>query len=427
MDMRVMRCALAALCGSLMLFQLSCTVEAAPIQATLPSPATYRERSALPPEAVFEASPEGLSRADAAAEILGPTQNQSPGNPPIRLTIAHDPARINAAHRYALRARIFRDNQSLFTTDTPYPVLGSNPPSQIETLLRRVASSNSAAAPSATGVLDLPATFVGELPCADCQALRYQLDLFPDHTYFRRTEYVGKANKGIDQIGQWMLTASGTLHLSSGREASDRFEIRDAATLRELDQAGKPMDSSRNYDLKRQPAFTPIEPVLRLRGIYVYLADSGWFTECLTGTRMPVAQEGDNAALEAAYLRARPTPGSALLAAVDGRIAMRMPMEGPGPWPTLIVDRFHSVGLGDCKSLTSMGSPKNTYWKLVRLGSESVLSVEHQREPHLIPHPDQNRLTGSGECNSLTGSDTLDGKRLTLGQTVMEHTLPMIL
>jgi len=205
-----------------------------------------------------------------------------------------------------------------------------------------------AQSPGTTTLPGLPATFAGDLPCADCQALRYHLDVFPDGTYFRRMTYVGKSDRGFDQIGKWTLSQNGVLELKSGAEASGRFQLGDANTLRALDQAGKPIESAHNSDLKRQGAFAPIEPALRLRGLYSNFADSGWFTECLTGTRMPVAQEAQNAALEEAYSKARPAPKSTLLATVDGRIAMRMPMEGPGPRPTLIVDRFVSVEPGDC-------------------------------------------------------------------------------
>ena len=50
--------------------------------------ATYRERMALPQSAVFEATLEDASRADAAAETIARTRIASPGNPPIKFTIA---------------------------------------------------------------------------------------------------------------------------------------------------------------------------------------------------------------------------------------------------------------------------------------------------------------------------------------------------
>jgi hypothetical protein len=55
----------------------------------------------------------------------------------------------------------------------------------------------------------------------------------------------------------------------------------------------------------------------RLQGLYSYMADAGFFVDCASGRRLPVAQEGDNAALESAYARARSTPGGKLLATVD--------------------------------------------------------------------------------------------------------------
>ena len=36
----------------------------------------------------------------------------------------------------------------------------------------------------------------------------------------------------------------------------------------------------------------------RIAGMYEYLADAGWLTDCASGKRAPVAMEADNAALE---------------------------------------------------------------------------------------------------------------------------------
>jgi copper homeostasis protein (lipoprotein) len=270
---------------------------------------------------------------------------------------------------------------------------------------------------SAVQSIDPPATFAGDLPCADCEALRYHLDLFADGLYFLRTIYVGKSPKGFDEIGRWTVTADGrTLELRDGQEPPARFEVRDPATLRKLDQAGRRIESTLNYDLARQATFEPIEPALRMRGMFSYFADSGFFAECITGKRLPVAKEGDNAALEAAYLDVRATPGAPLLATLDGRIAQRMPMEGPGPRLTLIVDRFDSVSADqDCYAPLSTASLVNTYWKLMRLGVAGVTVGEGRREPHFILQIAEQRVAGSGGCNRFFGSYALDGDRLTFG------------
>jgi putative lipoprotein len=113
--------------------------------------ASYRERIALPPAAVFEATLEDISRADAPATVLGRTRIESPGNPPIRFSIDFDPAAIDARHRYVVRARITLDGKLMFTTDTVKPVLGPDQVTQVDLLLVRVGAARPAA-PAASAV-----------------------------------------------------------------------------------------------------------------------------------------------------------------------------------------------------------------------------------------------------------------------------------
>jgi type III secretion system (T3SS) chaperone YscW len=54
--------------------------------------ATYRERMALPRDAVFEATLEDVSKAYAPAEVIGQSRVERPGNPPIRFEITYDPS-----------------------------------------------------------------------------------------------------------------------------------------------------------------------------------------------------------------------------------------------------------------------------------------------------------------------------------------------
>ncbi|MGH7332248.1 MAG: copper resistance protein NlpE N-terminal domain-containing protein [Candidatus Rokuibacteriota bacterium] len=192
----------------------------------------------------------------------------------------------------------------------------------------------------------LPATFIGVLPCADCPSLRYHLNLFPDRSFFLRTTYLERP--GIDpqdDIGSWMLSSDRrVLILKGGREALEMLALADGQRLRMLDAEARPLPASVPSELQRAESVQPLEPRLLFRGMYMYLADAGLFTECLTGQRWPVAQEGANATLEAAYLRARLSPGALLLASVEGRVAIRPRVEGPGTQPTLIVDRFLMSG-----------------------------------------------------------------------------------
>ena len=196
---------------------------------------------------------------------------------------------------------------------------------------------------------ELPATFAGQLPCADCEGILWHLDLLPDQTFQLRLTYLGKPQEqSVDDIGRWRVGGDHrVLRLVGGRETLESFEIFDPKTLRKLDREGKSIESTLNYELKRSEVFAPIEPKLALTGMYVYQADAGLITVCSTGWKLPVATEGDNAALEAAYSKARRQPGEALLVSLEGRIVPRQPMEGPGPRPTVVVDRFQGVWPGE--------------------------------------------------------------------------------
>src|SRR5262249_14786937 len=98
---------------------------------------TYRERMALPPDAVCQATLEDVSKADAPAEVIGQTRIDQLGNPPFRFEITYDPSHINASHRYVVRARILVNGQLFFVTDQSYPVLTAGHGNEVELLLRR--------------------------------------------------------------------------------------------------------------------------------------------------------------------------------------------------------------------------------------------------------------------------------------------------
>ena len=113
-------------------------------RGTVRGTATYRERMALPPGAVLEATLEDVSRADAAAKVIGSTRIEHPRNPPIRFTIPFDPSRIDPKQRYAVRARILVDEKPFFITDQTYPVLTGGNGSEVDLMLRRATTSGGA-------------------------------------------------------------------------------------------------------------------------------------------------------------------------------------------------------------------------------------------------------------------------------------------
>jgi copper homeostasis protein (lipoprotein) len=381
--------------------------------------ATYLQRIALPPNAVFEAHVEDVSRADAQAESIGSVRISGPGNPPIRFAIDIDPQRIDERHRYSVRATITVDGRLLFTTDQVYPVLTQGNGRDVELLLRQTGNARSeSTGPDFSMLGELPASFNGDLPCADCQALRYRLNLFTDQSFFLSTVYTGRDSPATYDIGSWSLSSDRrTLTLHGSHERPLMFQVIDQKTLRKLDMDGREIDSALNYSLSRMGQFETIEARLTMRGMYRYLADAGTFTECLTRQRWPVAQEGDNVALEREYLKVRRTPGEELMVSVEGHMKLLPPIEGTGRRPTLVVNHFIGVWPGEtCGARFATSDLQNTYWKLTALNGKPVSVAEQQREPSLVLHSDNLRVTGSGGCNRLMGGYEVSGNDVRFGQ-----------
>lgn len=108
-------------------------------QSVIEGTAAYRERLALPPDAVLEAVLQDVSRADAPATEIARTTVPNAPNPPIRFSIPYDAAKIDPARRYAVRATIRVGGQLWFTSDTTHPVLTHGAARTVDILLKRVA------------------------------------------------------------------------------------------------------------------------------------------------------------------------------------------------------------------------------------------------------------------------------------------------
>ena len=400
--------------------------------------ATYRERIAMPPDAIFDATLEDVSRAGAPSIVVGRARVRGPQNPPIRFQIPFDAARILPAHRYVVRARILAGTRPMFATDQNYPVLTGGNGRQVSLVLHPTSTSDeSTSAPAERPVLppdSRSAIFTGDLPCADCTSVRYQLELFPDETFFLRRTYVGRPRSAAsDEIGTWVLSRDGrTLTLSRGADDPVRIAIGSPNVLHVLGVSAEGGSATRNDALRLNTGASPLEPRLRMRGLYRNVADAGQFTECVTRQSWPVAQERDNQALEAGYARARGAPGDAVLVEVTGRVAMRPGADGGDRERTLVVERFVGARPGQSCGSSSASAPpedtraassedtrdasalENTHWTLLRVGDAPVRN-EGEREPHLVLHSTTRRVSGAAICNQILGSYKLQGTSLTFG------------
>ena len=407
---------LLALC--VLLFVLALSGIGVAQAAMLKGTASYRERMALPPGAVFEATLQDISKAGALPKVLGRAVLDPAGQPPFQFAIDYDPAAIRSGGNYVVDAIVSLRGRQMFVTPMPERVFtGTNAPVQLK-LVRAQSSRFS------TFVKQLPASYEREVPGAD-SLIRWHLDLLPGGQYQLRTTYVDKpALKPIDRIGRWQYVSdSGVLKLYRGGESTLQFEVEDAGgLLRPLDAPGKPATSPYNVQLKRLPQLALVEPELKLTGMFSYMADAASITLCEDGRRIPVAMEGDFKALERAYIDARHKPGQALYVRLDGRIASRPSAEeSQPPRATLVVEKFIGIQPGmSCGIAATHIALRGTYWRLVQLNGQaiSVPRASKQQEPHLVFSSEGDRVSGSGGCNALTGSFEVDGDKLHLRQMV---------
>jgi putative lipoprotein len=98
----------------------------------------YRERVALPPDAIVEVWLTDVSPLVLAVPVLAEATVRSEGRQvPLAFELRYDPSRIELEHDYAVRAVIRSGGSILFQTEKPRPVITKGNPTQVELWLVR--------------------------------------------------------------------------------------------------------------------------------------------------------------------------------------------------------------------------------------------------------------------------------------------------
>jgi len=291
---------------------------------------------------------------------------------------------------------------------------------QVSIVMRAAGGTGGAPAP-ATSLGTLPATFAGLLPCADCNGVRYQINLLPGGGYMQRATHLRAGrDESTYELGAWSLSSDGrTLTLDGGRRGRASWGVRDSRTLRPLDPAGNAIPSKPPQELTRAAGVQPMEPRTRLEGMFRTLAAAGRFRDCLSGLEWPVEMSADYAALERAYTERRESSGDELKVMLEGRIEQRPKLEGDRAEPTLIVEEFLSVvpGTSCGERYRDIGLEHNR-WRPIEIGDQPVTVSDGQREPWIVLDPREKRITGSGGCNRISGSYETSAGKLRFSQVV---------
>ncbi len=135
------RLSCARLLSCLLTLLLFCSLGLAQAgSAQLTGSITYRERIALPPDAVIDVQLADVSVADLAAQTVADSLINAEGRQvPVPFTLAYDPTQIVPAHQYSVRATIRGgDGMMMFSTTQAYPVLTHGAPSKVNLVLHLV-------------------------------------------------------------------------------------------------------------------------------------------------------------------------------------------------------------------------------------------------------------------------------------------------
>jgi heat shock protein HslJ/uncharacterized membrane protein len=104
---------------------------------------------------------------------------------------------------------------------------------------------------------EVKGTWYGNLPCADCTSISYQITLHEDMSFASSSLYNGKSEEEISQKGKWEVINDSTIEVGEGEGKQQIFNV-SAEKLTMLDQQGKPIasDFSSQYELNRKPVAT---------------------------------------------------------------------------------------------------------------------------------------------------------------------------
>jgi putative lipoprotein len=118
-----------------------------PSRPALKGTVFYRERIALPPNATAELVLEDISIADRPAVEIARATVAAAGQVPIPFELSYSPDRIEADHRYGVRAAIlWPSGARMFVSPERHPAFGDGTPSEgMAILVQRVSETDAAA------------------------------------------------------------------------------------------------------------------------------------------------------------------------------------------------------------------------------------------------------------------------------------------
>lgn len=154
-----------------------------------------------------------------------------------------------------------------------------------------------------------------------------------------------------------------------------------------------------------------------MQGMYNYMADAGMFFNCADQKNYPVTMEAANASLERAYSELKPGMNEKVWIEVIGQLVERTNMEGDGSGLNLLVEKVISASKD--KTCPEGSIPfAGKQWQLIEITDSSLVAGIDLSAANL-EFSAAGTVTGSGGCNRLNASFTVEHSKLNIGPMMM--------
>jgi putative lipoprotein len=376
----------------------------------------YRERIALPPDAVINVQLLDTSIADIAAQTVADVMINGEGRQvPVPFTLTCDPAKIVPGNRYSVRATIRSgDGMLMFSTTQSYPVLTHGAPRKVNLILYRVGhGAKPGVAPKK------PAPTAPAEPTA-AQAAPSAKPAEPQSTSEAVSAPVAAAG-GQEPDKDTLGVASQQVVVEPAAAPNTELTLPGAAP--QSNDAAPPPAPATQESSSRSPV-TESTPTLN---------ETAANTPPGTKQEAPPAEAPATAAPEAATTRPRskstetPAVAAEQLPPAETAPAASAPEAKPSE-PEAALPEAPSASKGmesamppaaetsgsgaaepvspaeraiPASALTPLA---NTQWKLIQLNGQDVVIASTQKPVTLAFSPEGRRIAGSAGCNSFLGT-----------------------
>jgi heat shock protein HslJ len=171
-----------------------------------------------------------------------------------------------------------------------------------------------------------------------------------------------------------------------------------------------------SYQLEHSPESADHRKPFPINGTVDIREGRAYFTDCLSGRRFAIMEEGDFTEAEASFHSLDSTSESGVLMTFEGHLATRPGDPGAPEETVVVMDNLDGVWPEEtCGEESSGGLLEGIHWTLTDLGGFPVSVIPGEKRPFILLDSQAFQMSGFGGCNRLFGSYESSGQSLRFG------------